>query len=84
MRCRLRLPSPAHLALAGLALLPFAFGLPLLFGPIHIALLEMIIDPVCALVFEAEREERREVQEIHGEKEGKTNQLEFFQGGALS
>jgi Ca2+-transporting ATPase len=31
--------------------------LPLLFGPIHIALLEMIIDPVCALVFEAEREE---------------------------
>jgi len=28
-----------------------------LFGPIHIALLEMVIDPVCALVFEAEREE---------------------------
>jgi len=32
-------------------------GLPILFGPIHIALLEMVIDPVCALVFEAEREE---------------------------
>ena len=46
-----------HVPIAGLALLPFAFGLPLLFGPIHIALLEMIIDPVCALVFEAEREE---------------------------
>lgn len=46
-----------HVPIAGLSLLPFALGLPLLFGPIHIAILEMIIDPVCALVFEAEREE---------------------------
>ena len=46
-----------HVPIAGLALLPLAFGLPILFGPIHIALLEMIIDPVCALVFEAERGE---------------------------
>jgi len=43
-----------HVPIAGLALLPLATGLPLLFGPVHIALLEMIIDPVCALVFEAE------------------------------
>ncbi|GAA0318104.1 HAD-IC family P-type ATPase [Sphingomonas oligophenolica] len=46
-----------HVPIAGLALLPLFFGLPILFGPIHIALLEMVIDPVCALVFEAEREE---------------------------
>jgi Ca2+-transporting ATPase len=46
-----------HVPIAGLALLPLFFGLPLLFGPIHIALLEMVIDPVCALVFEAERDE---------------------------
>jgi Ca2+-transporting ATPase len=46
-----------HVPIAGLALLPLLFGLPILFGPIHIALLEMVIDPVCALVFEAEREE---------------------------
>ena len=46
-----------HVPIAGLALLPLAFGLPILFGPIHIALLEMVIDPVCALVFEAEWEE---------------------------
>ena len=26
-------------------------------GPIHIALLELVIDPVCSLVFEAERDE---------------------------
>lgn len=46
-----------HVPIAGLALLPLLFGLPILFGPIHIALLEMVIDPVCALVFEAERDE---------------------------
>jgi P-type Ca2+ transporter type 2C len=46
-----------HVPIAGLSLLPLLFGLPILFGPIHIALLEMVIDPVCALVFEAERDE---------------------------
>ena len=46
-----------HVPIAGLVLLPLFFGMPILFGPIHIALLEMVIDPVCALVFEAEREE---------------------------
>ena len=30
------------------------FGLPIIFAPIHIAFLEMIIDPVCSLAFEAE------------------------------
>ena len=46
-----------HIPIAGLALLPFLFDLPILFGPIHIALLEMVIDPVCSIVFEAEPEE---------------------------
>lgn len=46
-----------HVPIAGLALLPLMFGLPIIFSPIHIAFLEMVIDPVCTLVFEAEREE---------------------------
>ena len=46
-----------HVPIAGLALLPLLTGLPVLFGPVHIAFLEMIIDPVCSLVFEAEAEE---------------------------
>ena len=46
-----------HVPIAGLAVLPLATGLPIVLGPIQIALLEMVIDPVCALVFEAEREE---------------------------
>lgn len=46
-----------HIPIAGLVLLPLLFGLPLLLGPVHIALLEMIIDPVSALAFEAEEAE---------------------------
>ncbi|MBA3941396.1 MAG: ATPase [Sphingopyxis sp.] len=47
-----------HIPIAGLALAPLLFGFPILLGPIHIALLEMVIDPVCSLVFESEVEER--------------------------
>ncbi len=46
-----------HVPIAGLALVPLLFGLPLLFWPLHIAVLELIIDPVCSVVFEAEPEE---------------------------
>jgi hypothetical protein len=31
---------------------------PLVLSPIHIAFLEMLIDPVCSVVFEAEKEEK--------------------------
>lgn len=46
-----------HVPIAGLALLPLLFGMPIIFWPVHIAFLEMVIDPVCSLVFEAEVEE---------------------------
>jgi Ca2+-transporting ATPase len=46
-----------HVPIAGLALLPLILGLPIIFSPIHIAFLELVIDPVCSLVFEAEKEE---------------------------
>lgn len=47
-----------HLPIAGLAIAPLLFGFPVILGPIHIAFLEMVIDPVCTLVFEAEDEEK--------------------------
>ncbi|GAP67123.1 P-type HAD superfamily ATPase [Mizugakiibacter sediminis] len=47
-----------HVPIAGLALLPLLAGTPLVLAPVHIAFLEMVIDPVCSIVFEAEREER--------------------------
>ncbi len=43
-----------HVPIAGIALAPLLFGLPMLFGPIHIVFLELIIDPACSIVFEAE------------------------------
>jgi Ca2+-transporting ATPase len=43
-----------HVPIAGLALLPIALGWPLLLYPVHVVFLEMLIDPVCSIVLEAE------------------------------
>jgi Ca2+-transporting ATPase len=43
-----------HIPIAMLALFPMLFALPPIFLPLHIALLEMIIDPACSLAFENE------------------------------
>ena len=45
-----------HIPIAGLGLLPVAFGWPLLFFPMHVLFLEFVIDPACAFVFEADAE----------------------------
>jgi P-type Ca2+ transporter type 2C len=47
-----------HVPIAGLALFPVMFNLPLILLPAHIAFLELIIDPACSTVFEAEPEEK--------------------------
>jgi Ca2+-transporting ATPase len=46
-----------HVPIAGLALIPVLFGLPLILLPVHVVLLELIIDPACSIAFEAEPEE---------------------------
>ena len=46
-----------HVPIAGMSIIPVLFKLPLVFSPILIAFLEIIIDPACSLVFEAEPEE---------------------------
>ncbi len=46
-----------HIPIAGLAVLPLTLDLPLILTPIHIAFLEMVIDPACSVVLEAEAEE---------------------------
>lgn len=43
-----------HVSIAGIALVPMFFGLPMLFHPIHVVFLELVIDPACSVVFEAE------------------------------
>ncbi len=47
-----------HVPIAGLALFPILFELPLILLPAHIAFLELIIDPACSVVFEAEKDEK--------------------------
>jgi len=47
-----------HVPIAGMSLLPVLFGLPIVLMPGHIAFLELIIDPACSVVFEADREEQ--------------------------
>jgi len=48
-----------HVPIAGLSLIPVFFAdWPLLLWPVHIVFLELIIDPACSIIFEAEQEEK--------------------------
>ena len=57
LRKAMRFVFAVHVPIAGLTLMPMVLGWPLLFTPMHIAFLEIVIDPVCSIVFEAEDEE---------------------------
>lgn len=47
-----------HVPIAGLSLIPILFGkLPLVLWPIHVVFLELIIDPACSIIYEAEKAE---------------------------
>lgn len=46
-----------HIPIAGISLIPVIFKWPLVLMPVHIAFLHLVIDPVCSVVFEMEREE---------------------------
>lgn len=43
-----------HVPIIALSMLPLLFGWPLVLMPAHIALLELVINPSCSIVFEAE------------------------------
>lgn len=48
-----------HMPIVGLTLLPaFITSLPIMLLPLHIIFMELIIDPVCSVAFEWEREEK--------------------------
>jgi Ca2+-transporting ATPase len=46
-----------HVPIAGMSVLPVVFGWPLVLLPVHVLFLQLVIDPACTLVFEAEPEE---------------------------
>lgn len=43
-----------HVPIIGLSIAPVLFGWPMLLMPVHILFLQLIIDPACSVVFEAE------------------------------
>jgi P-type Ca2+ transporter type 2C len=48
-----------HVPIAGLSLIPvLSANWPLILWPVHIVFLELIIDPACSIIFEAEKEEK--------------------------
>ena len=47
-----------HVPIVGMSLVPMLFGWPIVLGPIHVVFLELIIDPVSSIIFEAEPEEK--------------------------
>jgi Ca2+-transporting ATPase len=47
-----------YVPVAGLALFPIVLGLPPMLFPMHVVLLELVIDPVCSIVFESEPSEK--------------------------
>jgi Ca2+-transporting ATPase len=48
-----------HIPIVGLTLLPaFNSDLPIILLPMHIVVLELMIDPICSLAFESEKEEK--------------------------
>ena len=46
-----------HIPIVALSLIPVMMGWPVVLMPVHILFLQLIIDPVCSIVFEAEPEE---------------------------
>ena len=44
--------AAVHVPIAGLGFLPIAFGLPMVIWPLHVVLLEMVVDSMCSLAFE--------------------------------
>ena len=51
-----------HIPIAGVALLPMLLSWPPLLLPLHVALLELVVDPACSLAFEQEPEDPRVMQ----------------------
>lgn len=69
-----------HVPIAGLSLIPvLVAGLPLIMWPVHVVMMELIIDPSCSIIFEAERAERDVMNRPPRKREGA-----FFGGSKIA
>ena len=76
-----------RIPIVGLSLIPVVIGFAYSIMPVHILFLQLIIDPVCSIVFEAEPEEvdimRRPPRSPDARLfDGKVLKLGFMQGSA--
>jgi Ca2+-transporting ATPase len=68
-----------HVPVAGLSLIPIFFaGAPLLLFPVHVVFMELIIDPACSVIFEAEKEEKNVMN-----RPPRSVQQKFFGGSKI-
>jgi Ca2+-transporting ATPase len=75
-----------HIPIAGLSLIPVIFKWPLILFPVHIVFLELIIDPACTLIFEADKSEKDVMKRRPRDPEAKLFDIPtilrcLFQGG---
>jgi Ca2+-transporting ATPase len=75
-----------HLPIAGLSLIPVLMKWPLILFPVHIVFLELIIDPACTLIFEADSDDREVMKRPPRNMDERLFDLPtilkcFFQGG---
>ncbi len=75
-----------HIPIAGLSFIPVLLKWPLILFPVHIVFLELIIDPACTLIFEADRDDREVMNRKPRRIDAKLFDLPtvltcFFQGG---
>lgn len=88
LRKALTYVTAIHIPIAGLALVPILLGLPQILFPMHVVLLELAIDPICALVFETQpgaadamqRPPRQPNEALFG---GRQLGLALLQGGVM-
>ena len=62
LRQSMRYIFAVHIPIAGMALLPLLGGWPPMLMPLHLALLELVIDPSCSVAFENEPEQANVMQ----------------------
>ncbi|HET9571204.1 MAG TPA: cation-translocating P-type ATPase [Bacteroidales bacterium] len=68
-----------HVPVAGLSLIPIFFaGAPLLLFPVHVVFMELIIDPACSVIFEAEKEEKNVMS-----RPPRSSKQKFFGGSKI-
>ncbi len=72
-----------HLPIIGLALAPVLMGWPMILMPAHILFLQLVIDPACSIVFEAEALEPGAMRQPPRRSDARLFDLALLRRGAL-